>query len=633
MNKLVFAAGAAMGMVFGGKAEIGEVRLKGLLGTRLDEMVERHVGGTDVAYLTAPFEEKTERNGGWQTEFWGKYMHAAVPSALYASSPKLIAAVELGVSRILDSQEADGYIGNYPKELRCGEGWDVWGMKYTLLGLLHYYRGCASGKIKEWRQGDAALAAARRLCDFIIGEIGPHGRRGQALWQTGNWTGYASSSILEPVVMLYRLTGDERYFDFASYIVHGMSAPEKGPRLIDFALKGVSVSDRNDPDYDTNTPWSYVRKSCIRSKAYEMMSCYQGILDYVQVLFDKEGKDSAGAKELLTAATLTVEDILREEINLAGGCASCEQWFHGARKQPFAYRSLQETCTTVTWMRLCETMLSMTGEAKWADCIERSFYNAYLASLKSDNSEFAGYTPLSGYRYHGQNQCHMLTDCCNANGPRGYLCFLRTFYNVEGGVATFNFYATAKVKGFDMYSLYPRQNGARVVSHLQGDLTLRLRIPGWSSNTVVKVNGRACSGVGAGSYFSISRKWELGDVVEIAFDMPVVAHVQADHVAFTRGPVLLARDSRFGDGDLMEPLRQDAFQEGQTVPAFSPVRTPTDDFWMAWSATLPFSSHDENPEAANPATVFFCDFASAGNRWRRGNYYRTWFPLARGPWD
>lgn len=45
-------------------------------------------------------------------------------------------------------------------------------------------------------------------------------------------------------------------------------------------------------------------------------------------------------------------------------------------------------------------------------------------------------------------------------GLRGYLCFLRTFYTLGDGVATFNFYATANVKGFDVYSLYPRQNGA-----------------------------------------------------------------------------------------------------------------------------------------------------------------------------
>ena len=48
-------------------AEIGNVRLKGSLGDRLDMMIERHVIGTDVDYITAPFLEKTERRGWWRS--------------------------------------------------------------------------------------------------------------------------------------------------------------------------------------------------------------------------------------------------------------------------------------------------------------------------------------------------------------------------------------------------------------------------------------------------------------------------------------------------------------------------------------------------------------------------------------
>ena len=51
----------------------------------------------------------------------------------------------------------------------------------------------------------------------------------------------------------------------------------------------------------------------------------------------------------------------------------------------------------------------------------------------------------------------------------------------------------------------------------------------------------------------------------------------------------------------------------------------------AFSATLPIGSHHANPEGANPETVFFCDYASAGNTWHRDNYYRTWFPVEFGP--
>lgn len=628
MKKLIMAIGVAgLGVV--SSAQIGDVQLKGRLGECLARMIERHVEGTDVDYITAPFLEKTERRYWWQSEFWGKYMHSAVPYLAYSNSPKLRASVDRGIERMLSSQEPCGYIGNYPDELRCGEGWDVWGMKYTMMGLLHYYDGqrAAGG-------GQRALNACRKLCDYIIGEIGPGGRRNRELWQTGNWSGYASSSILEPVVWLYKRTKDRKYLDFAAYIVKGMTEPKDGPRLLDMALKGVSVADRNDPGYNMNGEWSYVCKKG-RSKAYEMMSCYQGFLEYFEV---------TGRKDLFEAAVKTGEDIIKEEVNLAGGCASSEAWFHGARKQHLPYERLQETCVTTTWMRFCEKLLDMTGDSRWADQIERTFYNSYLAAMKADGSEFAGYTPLSGNRWHGQHHCFMHTDCCTANGPRGFLCFLKKLFRVKDGAAEFNFYASALAKGelsdgrkvaFDMYSLYPRSEKARIVSHTEnvGTVPLKLRIPAWSTNTVVKLNGKELPGVKGGTYFTLEHEWKLGDVVEIEFAMPVVAHKVSHHVAFTRGPVLLARDSRFGDGDMTEPFRWREIEDGKFTENFNAVRTPSGEMWMAFSATLPVGTHHENPEAALPTTVNFCDYASAGNRWERDNYYRTWFPVEFGPAD
>ena len=612
-------------------AEIGSVRLKGYLGERLDAMIERHVCGADVDYITAPFMEKTETKGWWQAEFWGKWMHSAVPYLGYCGSEKLRASIDRGIDRMLASQEPNGYIGNYPDELRCGEGWDVWGMKYTLLGLIHYY-DLVRDKVKVKGEGeqrcDQVLSAAMRLCEYVIAEIGPGGKRGRELWQTGNWSGYASSSILEPVVWLYRRTGEKKYLDFAAYIGKGMTEPEKGPRLVDLALKGVSVADRNESDYNQDAEWKYVCKYG-RSKAYEMMSCYQGILDFVEEKVKVEGEGEQW-RNLRLAAVKTAEDIVKEEINLAGGCACSEAWFHGAKKQHLPYLRLQETCVTTTWMRFCEKLLEVTDDPKWADQIERTFYNAYLGAMKADGSEFAGYTPLSGNRYHGQHHCFMHTDCCTANGPRGFLCFLRELFRKRSDTATFNFYTSALVDGFDMYSLYPRQDWARIVSHTTGPLKLRLRIPAWSAKTVVKLNGKTLDGVKSGSYFTFDRDWKLGDIVEVRFDMPVVAHALEHNVAFTRGPVLLARDSRFNDGDLTEPFRK-GIEEGQRMPTFAAVRTPSDDMWMAFSATLPIGSHHANPEGANPETVFFCDYASAGNTWRRGNYYRTWFPVEFDP--
>ena len=612
---------------------MGDVRLKGHLGECLDTMIARHVVGTDVDYITAPFLEKTETKRWWQTEFWGKWMHAAVPYLAYTKSETLKASVERGIDRILSSQEKSGYIGNYPDELRCGEGWDVWGMKYTMMGLMHYYdgeRGMGNGE-RRTEKGERALAAARRLCDYVIAELGPNGKRGCELWQTGNWSGFASSSILEPVMWLYRRTGEKKYLDFATYLVKGLTEPENGPRLVDLALKGISVADRNGYGNKPETHGGYVMKHN-RRKSYEMMSCYQGLLEYYEV---------TGQKDLLEATVKTAEDIVKEEINLAGGCASSEIWFHGARKQHLPYIHLQETCVTTTWMRFCEKLLELTGDSKWADQIERTFYNVYLGALHPSGNEFAAYTPLSGNRYHGHHHCYMHANCCSSNGPRGFLCFLKEFFRVKDDVPVFNFYSSALVEGrlangkkvaFDMYSLYPRENTVRIVSHTEGvgELPLKVRIPAWSAKTAIRVAGKMLEDAKAGTYFTIRRNWQLGDVVEIQFDMPVVVHALDHQVAFTRGPVLLARDSRLDDGDMMEPFRQ-GLKDGQVLSSFAAVRTPCDEMWMAFTATLPIGSHTENPEARLPTTVSFCDYASAGNTWRRDNFYRTWFPIEYGP--
>ena len=627
-SALVLTAGA----VEDSSALIGGVRLTGYLGERLDRMIERHVIGTDVDYITAPFREKTETKRWWQTEFWGKWMHSAMPYLKYSGSAKLRASVDRGIDRMLASQEPCGYIGNYPDELRCGEGWDVWGMKYTMLGLIHYVDGeWKGGKLSE--RGTRALEACKRVCDYVIAEIGPKGRRGRELWQTGNWSGYASSSILEPVMWLYNRSKEQKYLDFAAFLVKGMTEPEAGPRLLDLALKGISVADRNGYGNVPEKHGGYVMKHN-RWKSYEMMSCYQGLIEYYEV---------TGRKELLDAAVATGKDIIKEEINLAGGCACSEAWFHGARKQHLPYVRLQETCVTTTWMRFCEKLLEITGDPLWADQLERTFYNAYLGAMKADGSEFAGYTPLSGNRYHGQHHCYMHTDCCTANGPRGFLCFLKEFFRTKDNAATFNFYSSALVHStlpasgkkvaFDMYSLYPRGDFARIVSHTEGagKVPLRLRIPAWSAKTEVKLNGRKLEGVQAGSYFTVDHEWKLGDIVEIRFDMPVVAHTFDHNVAFTRGPVLLARDSRLDNGaDQTEPYRR-GIRDGQSMPTFAGVRSPCDDIWMAFSATLPIGSHSENPEGRYPETVFFCDYASAGNTWHRDNYYRTWFQMEWNP--
>ena len=102
------------------------------------------------------------------------------------------------------------------------------------------------------------------------------------------------------------------------------------------------------------------------------------------------------------------------------------------------------------------------------------------------------------------------------------------------------------------YTEYPKFSGIhlRNRSAKAFPFALALRIPAWCDGAKLSVNGRPEAAGAAGSFVTLTRTWKAGDRIEIDFPMPVRAHLQDGMIAFTAGPVLLARDLRFGDGPI-----------------------------------------------------------------------------------
>jgi len=638
MKKLMCAVSVALAATtFGGvrsAAKFGDVTLQGPVGERFEKMVRNHVTAKDPVCLAECFKDRSE-TGLWQTEFWGKYMHGACPLWELTKCPLLKAKIAASVDAVIAAQDDEGYIGNYSPSRRYQRGtWDVWGSKYVMMGLLHYYDMTRSGAPEDVERGDKALAAALKLCRYVAKKVGPGAK--PTISETGNHAGMPSCSILEPVVWLYNRTQDKDVLAFADFLVQEMSDQKGAPRLVDLALKGVPVADRSELPEGFAAFWKGVN----RGKAYEMMSCYQGLIEYYEVKVKAEGEEAKAARKLLDAAVASATSIAEDEVNLAGGACSDEHWFHGADRQHEPFARLQETCVTITWMRLCEKLLAVTGDVRWADEFEKTFYNAYLGSFSSDGGLFAAYTPLSGSRSEGHLHCRMHTNCCNENGPRGFVSFLRSMVQAKDDTVFFNYYvssrskiavpATGETAAFEVHTLYPKQGAVDIVvrNAKPTKYKLSVRIPGWAAGVKMTVNGGHVEAkyLTPGRWVAHERDWKDGDRIHLDFELPVVTHRLADSVAFTRGPVLLARDTRFADGDLSESIRKEVVRE-ELGSAFRPVRSPDPAIWMAFEAELPFGTHSENPDGRLPAPVRFCDYASAANAWRPENVCRTWFKV------
>jgi len=113
-----------------------EVSIRGgFLGTRIDANAKNRMLKVDEDDMLDAFERREAPHQDWQGEHVGKFLHAAVLTWNYEHAPELKVKIDRVVTRLLRTQEADGYLGTYKKDHRW-TSWDVWIHKYDLLGLL-----------------------------------------------------------------------------------------------------------------------------------------------------------------------------------------------------------------------------------------------------------------------------------------------------------------------------------------------------------------------------------------------------------------------------------------------------------------------------------------------------------------
>ena len=107
------------------------------------------------------------------------------------SRPRRTAPLSTSAVRgLIATADSDGYIGTHDVAHRR-DGWDIWGRKYVLLGLIAAFD----------LTGDRHyLDAARRHADTLLAEVGP-GKANIAELGYAAWKGLPPSSVLEPIVL------------------------------------------------------------------------------------------------------------------------------------------------------------------------------------------------------------------------------------------------------------------------------------------------------------------------------------------------------------------------------------------------------------------------------------------------
>ncbi|MGD0813692.1 MAG: beta-L-arabinofuranosidase domain-containing protein [Verrucomicrobiota bacterium] len=502
-----------------------DIQLDGWLGERVLVNATNRLMTADLEPLLAGFRHKPGSHP-WIGEHIGKWLHAATLAWAYTGDPALRKRMDYAVSELIRAQEPDGYLGTYVPEKRFGlyedADWDVWSQKYCMVGLLTYYR---------YTGDQAALAACRKTGDLLIRTFGP-GKKD--ILSAGTHVGMAATAVLGQMVLLYRYTGDERYLDFARYLVQSWDEPN-GPKIIQTLLKEKQVNKVAD------------------AKAYEMLCNLVGLCEMAR---------ATGDRELLEPVLIAWQDIVKNLLYITG---SASQWeaFHDDDYLPNQYEAHPcETCVSVTWMQLNLQLLRLTGEARYADQIEKTLYNHLTAAQNPRGDDWCYYTPLQGVKPYDDGIA-----CCHSSGPRGMALAPQTAYlKAQVGDAD-----ALLVSTFETSTVTTELGGQSVKVMQRGGFPLRgkslltvkpiqparfamqVRVPPWAAPLQAKLNGKPIHLVLHDGWAVVpARQWSDGDSLELNYTLAsrleMGAHGNAGKAALTYGPFVLAYDQARNPG-------------------------------------------------------------------------------------
>ena len=225
-----------------------------------------------------------------------------------------------------------------------------------------------------------------------------------------------------------------------------------------------------------------------------------------------------------------------------------------------------ELCSVVEQMQTSETVQIILGDARIGDELEQVTFNALPGSLSKDIKCLQYYAQANqvqskyGGGGFGQGYHNGLTPsafsgygCCRFNMHSGWPYYVKTLWAAtdDNGLAAMAYgpcKVTAKVADDVEVTIvedthYPFEEELRftITTSQPVNFPLKLRIPSWCKNPVIKVNGAEQIEVNPGEFYTVNRTWNNNDVVVLELPMEIRLNEEVNNsVSVHRGPLVFS---------------------------------------------------------------------------------------------
>ncbi len=480
----------------------------------------------DILEETGRIDNFRRASGKISKEFSGFYFNdsdvykwvEAVSLALaYEKNDDLLEILLNVVKEIIDAQDEDGYLDTYFMFDKKKDRWKDLQYKHELYCAGHLIHSAIAYRRALSRED--YFNTAVRLANHIYNVFGYRKKMGVP----------GHPEIEMSLVELYRETNDVRYLELASF-------------FLDNRGKGLIGGSKNLLDHKPFRQLDEIVGHAVRA----IYLCCGATDIYMET----------GEEALMETLNRLWKDMAYRKIYVTGGVGSRHQGEEfGERYELPNRRAYSETCASVANVMWNWRMLLATGDARYADVMELAMYNGALAGISLDGRKYFYVNPLEDRGFHRRRKWYSCA-CCPTNIIRliasipGYLysysgndIWIHHFVSSDAKIATLD-----NIVRINVETNYPFDGYVKVyVNPLKNDeFKINVRIPVWSEKTKIVLNGEKVASLEFSSmYYSISREWVSGDVIEIFFDMDIkfiVSHPfilnNYRRVALKRGPLI-----------------------------------------------------------------------------------------------
>ena len=534
-----------------------------------DGWLLRYAKMRDPELYSILWDRVASLEGYWDSscDFAGYFADGLVRYAQLVPESDLATELDEWLSRLLDSQDPDGYLGPFEPDARNTQILEAFTIGILVEALLQRYEFTADPEI---------LRAAERAMRALMKQWRPDGER-------SNVRSYLlhGTYVIRAATQIYKHTGKQDFLTYAREVLDRFGRVEHYLRFYpeceirDQRRKrgwiAPAPEDQFAPpphfrhQYDQTDFLGFSASSI--ADGYNACSGRHNVCESEDVGLPAILYEYSGDEELLRASE-AAWTMMQAHLSPHGSPLGNELLHH---RGP---RASTEHCGAVEWMLTNQALTRITGAVKYADAAERAFFNAYPAA-KSTDGQLIAYLhaanqlvasewtfppwndPDKGWSSHFYSTAHDPL-CCNANGPRAIPHFIGGMAMAEpGGLTVLQFgpcTITADLPDSGQVKLrqetdYPFEDFVRitVVQAPRDAFSFGIRIPGWSASARIAINGVRWDGVAnPGAIARIARVWRPGDQVDVRFEAPIrlVVHpetaLRVGGVAVQRGPLLYA---------------------------------------------------------------------------------------------